>query len=255
MNYEKIYNAIVAKAKSEDRKKIKGGIYYESHHIIPKCMGGSNDILNLILLIPKEHYMAHRLLCMMYPDHNGIHYAMLCMIGGWKSKNKRYAPSSRIYEQIRAKSLPGPRDEIIRKKISNSLKGKTHSEETRLRMSIAQKNKAPMSEETKQKISKAKKGKTLPPISEETRTRLSNASRNRIRNPFSEETKKKMSESAKKKPPVSIETKRKLSEAKKNISEETRKKMSSAKKGILRSEETKKKITESWINRKNINKN
>lgn len=36
--------------------------YKERHHIIPRCMGGSNDIENLIDLYPKEHFIAHRLL-------------------------------------------------------------------------------------------------------------------------------------------------------------------------------------------------
>ena len=41
MNYKKVYDALIIKAQNENR--IKGqGIYYETHHIIPKCYGGSN---------------------------------------------------------------------------------------------------------------------------------------------------------------------------------------------------------------------
>jgi hypothetical protein len=36
MNYLKIYNIIIEKAKLEERKK-GCGVYYELHHIIPKC--------------------------------------------------------------------------------------------------------------------------------------------------------------------------------------------------------------------------
>ena len=45
MNYEKIYNDIISKARSEDRKRTKG-IYYEGHHIIPRCLGGDNKKSN-----------------------------------------------------------------------------------------------------------------------------------------------------------------------------------------------------------------
>jgi group I intron endonuclease len=93
-------------------------------------------------------------------------------------------------------------------------------------------------EESKQKMSAAKKGKVC---STETRQRMSEASKNRspehrrnlakaLSNP-SAETRHKMSASAKNKPPISDETRAKMREAQKNrppISEETRRKMSEA---------------------------
>jgi len=39
MDYKKIYESIIEKANSENREK-GNGIYYESHHIVPKCLGG-----------------------------------------------------------------------------------------------------------------------------------------------------------------------------------------------------------------------
>lgn len=30
-------------------------IYYEKHHILPRCLGGKNYNSNLVLLTPKEH--------------------------------------------------------------------------------------------------------------------------------------------------------------------------------------------------------
>ena len=105
MNYEKIYNSLISKARSEDRKRVKGGIYYEAHHIIPRCMGGegkTSDVNhpNIVLLTAKEHYMAHRLLCEIYPSNKKIQYAMWCMINGL-SKNKRYIPSGKVFERIK----------------------------------------------------------------------------------------------------------------------------------------------------------
>ena len=42
MNYIKIYNKLIIKAKSENRKKFDS-VYYEAHHIQPKSFGGKGD--------------------------------------------------------------------------------------------------------------------------------------------------------------------------------------------------------------------
>ena len=54
--YTNWYNLIIENAKLQLRKK-KNGIYYESHHIIPKSMGGIEEVL----LTAKEHYICHLL--------------------------------------------------------------------------------------------------------------------------------------------------------------------------------------------------
>ena len=41
MNYHRIHDQIIERAKSENRQK-GGDVYYEQHHIIPRCMGGNN---------------------------------------------------------------------------------------------------------------------------------------------------------------------------------------------------------------------
>jgi len=65
MDHQKIYESIIQKAKSENRIKInrddKNYIYYENHHIIPKCLNGTNEENNLVLLTVKEHYIYHKL--------------------------------------------------------------------------------------------------------------------------------------------------------------------------------------------------
>ena len=50
------------------------------HHIIPRCMGGSDDPSNLVELTYEAHIEAHRLLCEEYPDHFGLRFAYLNMI-------------------------------------------------------------------------------------------------------------------------------------------------------------------------------
>jgi len=130
--------------------------------------------------------------------------------------------------------------------------GLIHSEETKIKMSDAQKGEKnhnygkTHSEEQKRKLSEAMKGKTH---SEEHKRNISEAQKGRT---HSEETKRKLSEAHKGKT-LSDETKRKLSEVNKGEnhhmygkthSEETRKKMSESQKGRTCSEETRIKLSE-----------
>ena len=94
MNYEKIYNQIIEKAKSECRMKNKE-IYYERHHIIPKCLGGSNHKDNLVLLTAKEHFICHKLLTEMYPDNIKLLYAFSAM---YMTNKGRIKFSSKSFE-------------------------------------------------------------------------------------------------------------------------------------------------------------
>lgn len=64
MNYKKHYDNLINTRKELSRNK-KNGIF-ENHHILPKCLGGCNEKTNLILLTPKEHFIAHLLLTQMY---------------------------------------------------------------------------------------------------------------------------------------------------------------------------------------------
>lgn len=78
MNYEKQYQSLVQTRKEfRESKKTVG---FELHHIIPRSLGGSDDIDNLVLLTYREHYIAHLLLTKMHPDNAKIHYAFLCML-------------------------------------------------------------------------------------------------------------------------------------------------------------------------------
>ena len=99
MNYQKLYSNIISKSIEKNRKKIKNGIYYERHHIIPKCLGGLNNIENLVLLTAKEHYICHKLLKEIYPNNSSIFYAFwrMCING----QKQRFKPSAKVYERTR----------------------------------------------------------------------------------------------------------------------------------------------------------
>ena len=85
MNYCLIYEKLIEKAKC--RVSLKG--YTEKHHIIPKCMGGSNNTNNLVDLTPEEHYVAHQLLVKIYPNNSLLVFAAHKMCCG-RFNNKLY---------------------------------------------------------------------------------------------------------------------------------------------------------------------
>jgi len=53
MDYRKVYDAIITRSKS---RALTG--YTETHHIIPKCLGGSNKKENLTILTARTFYMS-----------------------------------------------------------------------------------------------------------------------------------------------------------------------------------------------------
>lgn len=128
MDYLKIYNTIIKKAIEQNRNPKDR--YYEKHHIIPKCIGGNNTKENLIFLTPREHFLCHRLLCLIYPTELKLKFALWYM-----SNNNKYFISSRTYEHIR-------------NELSNALTGKNIEElygtekanEMKEKMSLARKN-------------------------------------------------------------------------------------------------------------------
>ena len=62
------------------RFAVPDGEYKERHHIVPKCMGGSDDEENLVDLLLREHIIAHKLLADIYPSCGDVQYAfwMMC---------------------------------------------------------------------------------------------------------------------------------------------------------------------------------
>ena len=64
MNYQKIYDNIVRRGQN----RILEG-YSEKHHIVPRCLGGTDEVTNLVSLTPEEHYLCHLLLVKIHPNN------------------------------------------------------------------------------------------------------------------------------------------------------------------------------------------
>ena len=146
MDHQRIYDSIIEKAKSEDRKK-KCGTYYEKHHILPKCLGGIDNKENLVLLTAKEHFVCHKLLTYIYKNNRKIACAYHKMIYGNSNKCNK---SSRDYAYARELISKTPVPKETCKKISKGNKGKIRTEEHKINY------KKPKSEEHKQNMRKPK---------------------------------------------------------------------------------------------------
>ena len=78
MDYNKIYNNIIERAKQRQIKNPLNG-YKEIHHVIPRSIGGSNEPINLVELTLKEHFLCHELLVYIYPNNKEVVYALWMM--------------------------------------------------------------------------------------------------------------------------------------------------------------------------------
>ena len=102
MNYTNLYDKLIEKAKiRETSNKLVG--YKEIHHIIPQCLGGTDDKDNLVELTAREHYIAHLLLVKMYPHNLGLSFAVINLqkINNTNSYFYQIRSKNRLYEWVR----------------------------------------------------------------------------------------------------------------------------------------------------------
>ena len=110
--------------------------YFEQHHIIPVCIGGSGDKedgrfkhhshhQNCIWLTAREHFIAHKLLMIENPDNSKLAYAWICMSRCNKFQNRQideseYELLKKTYSKLAMNKIW---TEAERQKLSRSLKG------------------------------------------------------------------------------------------------------------------------------------
>ena len=193
MNYTKIYQSLIKNAQNK-----KNNEHFEIHHILPKCMGGTNEKENLVKLTCREHFIAHMLLAHIYNNSklwaaviimkgsnntymngrlyeiakkkrsefmSGNQYAKNCVISIKTRKsiadaNKKRKGIPTGIATFAGKSHSDEHKEFMRQKMKN----RVFSEESKLKMSIAQKNRFknnPISDLTKLKMSEAKLNKII----------------------------------------------------------------------------------------------
>lgn len=226
--YYKTYNQLIDKCIQMESEGYPDDMYTEVHHILPKCMGGTNDKSNLVRMPVRYHIVAHLLLSKIYINNNKLICAAFLMIN-----INNTIISSRVAAQVREAFI-------------NSRIGTHHSEETKKKMSesqLGEKNHMYHREftfEERQAISERVKKRYETESPEERKKYASYSLRGKI---FSEDHRKKLSEANKGK----------------KHSEETKKKISIATSGEnnghygkKHSKETKEKMKEAWKSRREI---
>lgn len=96
MDYQRIYDILVTRGKNRVLAE-----YAESHHILPRCLGGTDDPDNLVNLTPEEHYLCHQLLVKIHPNNAKLLNAAMFMTanGMGRRSNKVYGWLKRRYSE------------------------------------------------------------------------------------------------------------------------------------------------------------
>lgn len=130
MNYKKHYQLLIERGKSRTILD-----YVETHHIVPRCMGGTDDKTNLVDLTPEEHFLAHQLLMKMHPEIGGLSRATQLMTvhhTDGRTNNKLFGWIRRQCANSMSEWVKGWQKEHGHPR---GMAGKTHTEEKKLQIS------------------------------------------------------------------------------------------------------------------------
>lgn len=125
--YTSIYYSIITRAQS---RALSTDTYTESHHIIPKSLGGTNYKDNLVHLTPKEHRLCHLLLVKMTSGNAKRSMVWAANIMLKASNQYQHRVTNKLYTRLREElsiSMRGANNPNYGKKVWNS--GKKRSPE------------------------------------------------------------------------------------------------------------------------------
>jgi hypothetical protein len=171
--YYNIYCAITKHYKDLDLKKSKD-IYTESHHIIPRSMGGNDSADNLVCVPSRVHFLLHWMLYRIYRTQSMAFawHRMCTTVNGKRYTSKSYmyaknalsvAQKGRVMTEeqrlkISAAKTGKPLSVEHRSSISSGLIGRIQTQEAKEKIGAKHKGKV-VSDSSKLKMSIAKKGK------------------------------------------------------------------------------------------------
>ena len=99
MNYTKLYNRYIEYFKTttamerltrrnkSDKRLSKDVLYTESHHILPRSLGGNDLIENLVKILPEEHLFIHKLRYKAFNNREDM-LAVRFVLNGLNNKNQ-----------------------------------------------------------------------------------------------------------------------------------------------------------------------
>lgn len=131
--YTRHYNKLIESRQSLNRT-FKRNCGFEKHHIVPKSLGGSNEAENIIVLTPREHCFAHKLLTRMYEgEAKGKMYFALIALSSFRN-DRRSSITSREYDKLRLAHYAALKDPHYRK-MRSEMTAKQWTPERRARQS------------------------------------------------------------------------------------------------------------------------
>jgi len=154
MNYLKVYCNLIRKA--ENRTPPEGCV--ERHHTFPKGIFGDNN--RIVVLTPREHYIAHLLLEKIYIKRYGVgnentrKMTLTCVM--MRNRSEKY--NSHLYEQVRKRHSENMKEKM--KGEGNPSYGVPCSEERKQKIREKHLGRK-ASQETKDKMSKTRRGKKV----------------------------------------------------------------------------------------------
>lgn len=163
---------------SRKLRKLKENEYTEKHHILPKSLDGSNEGFNLIKLNAKEHYIAHLIL---WKAFGGKMIAAFWII----SNINKHNITSKQYEKLKTEHS---------KNLSKKMKGKHLSEKTKNKISKNRKGRSYIEQFGEENANKLKEKMSM---SQQKRVKSKNYKNSMKGKKHSEEAKKRIGESAK----------------------------------------------------------
>lgn len=105
--------------------KISQPSYVEKHHIIPKCLGGKDNVENIVSLSARQHFIAHFMLAKAYGG--SLWFAYMQMAASPKKLTGRdYKVNSRLYQTSKVE---------YSKVVSDRMTGRFVSDETKQKLS------------------------------------------------------------------------------------------------------------------------
>lgn len=126
--YEKWYDLITKRGQTRILDS-----YGESHHILPKSLGGSDDVNNITHLTAREHFICHWLLTKIYKEGEP-HWKMLNAIRMMRAENKNqnryknkitarvYANLKEEYSIAQSKKMTGENNPMYGKPVSQEVR-------------------------------------------------------------------------------------------------------------------------------------
>lgn len=138
----------------------KSDCYCESHHIVPRCMNGTDEKANIVNLTAREHYIAHILLAKIYNTY-GLYYAVLKMQLKNPNHEREFRFNGRLYEKLKIECNK-KQSEYRKIHPLHTWLGRHHTEESKKKMSESAKRRTrrPFSVEACKHMSDAHKGKS-----------------------------------------------------------------------------------------------